>query len=95
VRQATLSVGGSDESNVTNTEMSATSSNILTVEVQGSPYKYSNGCSPAQMCWDQDYIGYTNNQSKSANINWSVQIFCSNSPYPSETVNKSATITCQ
>ena len=95
VRQAQLVVAGVDESNVTNTVVSATSSNILTVDLQGSPYKNSASCQPGQICYGQNYIGYTNSQSKSANINWSVQIFCSNSPYPSETVNQAATITCQ
>jgi hypothetical protein len=95
VRQAQLVIGGNDEPNVTDTIVSATSSNILTVDLQGTPYKYSAFCVSGQICYDQDYIGYTNNQSKSANVNWGVQVFCSNSPYPAETVNQSATITCQ
>ena len=50
---------------------------------------------PASICYDQNYIGYKSSQYPSANINWNVQIFCSNSPYPSQTVTKSETITCQ
>jgi hypothetical protein len=95
VRQAQLTIGGSDEPNVTNATVSATSSNILTVDLQGTPYTYSTFCPPGETCYDQNYVGYTNTQSKSANVNWSVQIFCSNSPYPSKTVDQSATITCQ
>ncbi len=96
VYQAQLAVSGSDEVNVTDTIATATSNNDLTVMTEGSPYTYSApACPPGEICYDENYIGYTNNQSKSANINWSVQIFCSNSPYPSETVNPSATVTCQ
>jgi hypothetical protein len=96
VRQAQLTVGGSDEGNVTDTVVSATSSSILVVDPQGSPYQYTTLCPSGEICWAQDYVGYTGTGiPKSASINWSAQIFCSNSPYPSETVNKSATITCQ
>jgi hypothetical protein len=49
-------------------------------------------CSSGQICYGQNYIGYLK---PGANINWNVQIFCSNSPYPSLTVMPSETITCQ
>jgi hypothetical protein len=89
-------MGGSNEAYVTNTVVTATTSNLLVVDPQGSPYQYSNGCPVGQICYDQGYIGYTGtNLPKNANINWNVQIFCSNSPYPSETAKPSTTITCQ
>ena len=95
VRQALLVIGGADEGHVTNSVASATSSNVLTVDLQSAAYPYSGlNCAAGTICWAVDYIGYTNNQSNSANINWNVQVFCSNSPYPSQVVNQPATITC-
>jgi hypothetical protein len=92
---ALLTIGGADEANVTSVDPTAASSNVLTIELQGAPYTYTTFCSTGNMCYGQDFKSYTNNQSNSANINWSVQIFCSNSPYPSQTVSKSTTVTCQ
>jgi hypothetical protein len=60
--------------------------------LQASPYTDSSFCSAGEICYGQNYIGY---QTPGANINWNVQIFCSNSPYPSVTVTPSETITCQ
>jgi len=92
---ALLVIGGSNVVNVTNTDVSDTIPNYLTVAQQGNAYPYSgNNCPAGDICWAQNYIGYTNNKSNSANINWNAQVFCSNSPYPSQVVNQSATITC-
>jgi len=92
VREGKLTISGANEANVTNTEVSAQSSSVLNLDLQGTPYKDSTFCSSGQICYGQNYIGY---QKPGANINWNVQIFCSNSPYPSLTVTKSETITCQ
>jgi len=94
VRQGNLIISGQDEPNVNNTQVSATG-DVVTIDVQGSPYKYSSLCPPASICYDQNYIGCKNAQSSSGHINWNVQIFCSNSPYPSKTVATSETINCQ
>jgi hypothetical protein len=92
VHEGNLTISGSNESNVTNTEVSAQSSSVLNLDLQGSTYKDSSFCSAGEICYGQNYIGY---QKPGAQINWSVQIFCSNSPYPSVTVTPSETITCQ
>ena len=95
VYQGILTIGGANEANVTDTLVSASSDNTITVETQGSPYKYSTFCPPGSICYDEDYIGFHNNMYPSAHINWNVQIFCSNSPYPSQTITRSETVTCQ
>jgi hypothetical protein len=92
VHEGKLTISGSNEPNVTNTVVSAQSSSVLNLDLQGSPYTDSSFCLAGQICYGQNYIGY---QTPGANINWNVQIFCSNSPYPSLTVTPSETITCQ
>ncbi len=92
VHEGKLIISGANEANVTNTEVSAQSSSVLNLDLQGSPYTDSTFCSSGQICYGQNYIGYLK---PGANINWNVQIFCSNSPYPSLTVTPSETITCQ
>lgn len=92
VHEGKLTISGANELNVTETEVSARGSSELNLSLQGSPYKDSTFCSAGQICYGQNYIGY---QKPGANINWNVQIFCSNSPYPSATVTPSEKITCQ
>jgi hypothetical protein len=92
VHEGKLTISGANELNVTETEVSAQGSSELNLSLQGSPYKDSTFCSAGQICYGQNYIGY---QKPGANINWNVQIFCSNSPYPSATVTPSEKITCQ